>query len=71
MQEQSNFRILLCLYRDEGVVIKPKNTSMTPFEIKSYLLIAIFWPFFFLVLGAKKPKEAVFRHPVYHGIREK
>ena len=26
---------------------------------------------FFLVLGAKKPKEPVFRHPVYHGIREK
>ena len=30
MKKQSNFRIVRCLFRDEGVVLEQKYTSMTP-----------------------------------------
>ena len=53
MREQSNFRILRCLFQDEGVVLEQINTSMTSIIIKSYLMGAIFRSFFG-VLGAKK-----------------
>ena len=62
MLEQSNFRILRCLFRDGGVVLEQKVTPKTPIKIKSYLLGAIFRPFL-QVLGAIKPKSVFVETP--------
>ena len=59
MLEQSNFRILRCLFRDGEVVLEQKVTPMIPIKMKNYLLGAIFRPFL-QVLGAEKPKRPFF-----------
>ena len=61
MLEQSNFQILRCLFRDDGVVLEQKNTSMTPIKIKSYLpLGAIFQAGVFFSFRCQKKLKRVF-----------
>ena len=58
------FRIFQCQFKGDRLALEQKVTSMTPIEIKSYLLGAIFRPFFW-VLGAKKPIRAFFWDTLY------